>query len=143
MHTMFQCVLRRMHCQLTKLLNHTAILNYVTLFWFFYFLNRTNLLKCKYFVFPGISLTGRHVCLFFHTQNEIKTKIFNNHTYCKIFSWHLFLTRELCLHLTSKWTEEGCKVNQSDHERTVCQCNHLTNFAILMRPYSPVRFFVL
>ncbi|XP_065928643.1 adhesion G protein-coupled receptor B1-like isoform X2 [Magallana gigas] len=38
----------------------------------------------------------------------------------------------------SEWTEEGCKVNHSDHETTVCQCNHLTNFAILMRPYSPV-----
>eukprot|EP00105_Crassostrea_gigas_P044287 XP_019928435.1 PREDICTED: latrophilin Cirl isoform X2 [Crassostrea gigas] len=37
----------------------------------------------------------------------------------------------------SEWTEEGCKVNHSDHETTVCQCNHLTNFAILMRPYSP------
>lgn len=38
----------------------------------------------------------------------------------------------------SKWTEKGCKVNESDHKRTVCRCNHLTNFAILMRPYSPV-----
>nr|XP_034326973.1 uncharacterized protein LOC105329357 isoform X6 [Crassostrea gigas] len=38
----------------------------------------------------------------------------------------------------SKWTEKGCNVKQSDHKETVCQCNHLTNFAILMRPYSPV-----
>eukprot|EP00105_Crassostrea_gigas_P040575 XP_019924723.1 PREDICTED: adhesion G protein-coupled receptor L2 isoform X2 [Crassostrea gigas] len=37
----------------------------------------------------------------------------------------------------NKWTERGCKMNQSDNKRTVCQCNHLTNFAILMRPYSP------
>lgn len=33
-------------------------------------------------------------------------------------------------------------MKQSDHQKTVCLCNHLTNFAILMRPYSPVRFFV-
>ncbi|XP_065942667.1 uncharacterized protein [Magallana gigas] len=38
----------------------------------------------------------------------------------------------------SKWTEKGCNVKQSDHKKTVCQCNHLTNFAILMRPYSPM-----
>lgn len=41
--------------------------------------------------------------------------------------------------IISKWTERGCKVSHSDHKRTVCQCNHLTNFAILMRPYSHVR----
>lgn len=43
----------------------------------------------------------------------------------------------------SKWTERGCKVKQSDYQKTVCLCNHLTNFAILMRPYSPVRTVIL
>eukprot|EP00105_Crassostrea_gigas_P000533 XP_011412374.1 PREDICTED: brain-specific angiogenesis inhibitor 1-like [Crassostrea gigas] len=38
----------------------------------------------------------------------------------------------------NKWSEEGCSVNQTDHQRTVCHCNHLTNFAILMRPYTQV-----
>ncbi|XP_062574162.1 adhesion G protein-coupled receptor B1-like isoform X2 [Saccostrea cucullata] len=38
---------------------------------------------------------------------------------------------------TNKWSEEGCKVNSTNNKRTVCQCNHLTNFAILMRPYTP------
>ncbi|XP_062590262.1 titin-like isoform X6 [Saccostrea cucullata] len=41
--------------------------------------------------------------------------------------------------ITNKWSEEGCKVNSTNNKRTVCQCNHLTNFAILMRPYTPVR----
>lgn len=41
--------------------------------------------------------------------------------------------------LPSKWTERGCKVKLSDQQKTVCLCNHLTNFAILMRPYSTVR----
>ena len=40
----------------------------------------------------------------------------------------------------SKWTGNGCKLIQNGHKRTACQCNHLTNFAILMRPYSPVLF---
>ncbi|XP_062593924.1 adhesion G-protein coupled receptor G4-like [Saccostrea cucullata] len=39
--------------------------------------------------------------------------------------------------ITNKWSEEGCKVNSTNNKRTVCQCNHLTNFAILMRPYTP------
>ncbi|XP_078333514.1 uncharacterized protein LOC111100876 isoform X4 [Crassostrea virginica] len=37
----------------------------------------------------------------------------------------------------NKWTGNGCKLIQNGHKRTACQCNHLTNFAILMRPYSP------
>ncbi|XP_061181286.1 latrophilin-like protein LAT-2 isoform X2 [Saccostrea echinata] len=37
----------------------------------------------------------------------------------------------------NKWSEKGCKVNSTNTKRTVCQCNHLTNFAILMRPYTP------
>ncbi|XP_078332604.1 uncharacterized protein LOC111126761 isoform X2 [Crassostrea virginica] len=36
----------------------------------------------------------------------------------------------------NRWTERGCKKGHNDHKRTVCQCYHLTNFAILMRPYT-------
>ncbi|XP_062601623.1 adhesion G protein-coupled receptor L1-like [Saccostrea cucullata] len=38
--------------------------------------------------------------------------------------------------ISNKWSEEGCRVNSTNNKRTVCQCNHLTNFAILMRPYT-------
>ncbi|XP_065925905.1 adhesion G protein-coupled receptor B1 [Magallana gigas] len=38
----------------------------------------------------------------------------------------------------NKWSEEGCTVNRTDRQKTVCHCNHLTNFAILMRPYTQV-----
>nr|XP_022291075.1 uncharacterized protein LOC111102569 isoform X2 [Crassostrea virginica] len=37
----------------------------------------------------------------------------------------------------SKWTERGCKLLKRDNKETVCECDHLTNFAILMRPYTP------
>lgn len=30
------------------------------------------------------------------------------------------------------WSNEGCKVEYSNRTHTTCQCNHLTNFAILM-----------
>ncbi|XP_033096064.1 adhesion G protein-coupled receptor L1-like [Anneissia japonica] len=38
------------------------------------------------------------------------------------------------------WSTDGCEVVISETSKTVCRCNHLTNFAILMRvsPESPV-----
>uniref|UniRef100_A0A8W8NLF7 GAIN-B domain-containing protein n=1 Tax=Magallana gigas TaxID=29159 RepID=A0A8W8NLF7_MAGGI len=66
---------------------------------------------------PPLNLT------FGHIKNNESTEM---HAFC--VSWDFPL---------SKWTERGCKVSHSDSRRTVCQCNHLTNFAILMRPYSP------
>lgn len=30
------------------------------------------------------------------------------------------------------WSDEGCEVKSSNEHNTTCECNHLTNFAILM-----------
>uniref|UniRef100_A0A8W8I3F3 G-protein coupled receptor 133 n=1 Tax=Magallana gigas TaxID=29159 RepID=A0A8W8I3F3_MAGGI len=67
---------------------------------------------------PNLTLTFRHI-----TNNEF-TKI-----EASCVSWDFTI---------SKWTKEGCYVIKSGQKKTVCQCSHLTNFAILMRPYSPV-----
>uniref|UniRef100_A0A3Q0RWU6 Adhesion G protein-coupled receptor F3b n=1 Tax=Amphilophus citrinellus TaxID=61819 RepID=A0A3Q0RWU6_AMPCI len=32
----------------------------------------------------------------------------------------------------NEWSDEGCNVSISDGNRTVCQCNHLTAFSVLM-----------
>lgn len=32
----------------------------------------------------------------------------------------------------SAWSEEGCRVEGTNATHTVCECDHLTNFAILM-----------
>lgn len=32
----------------------------------------------------------------------------------------------------SSWSEEGCHVDKTNHTHTICKCEHLTNFAILM-----------
>ncbi|PNF40244.1 hypothetical protein B7P43_G07072 [Cryptotermes secundus] len=32
----------------------------------------------------------------------------------------------------SAWSDEGCHVEMTNHTHTTCQCDHLTNFAILM-----------
>lgn len=32
----------------------------------------------------------------------------------------------------SAWSEDGCRIDQTNRTHTICMCNHLTNFAILM-----------
>ena len=34
---------------------------------------------------------------------------------------------------TSAWSRSGCHVVETNRSRTVCQCDHLTNFALLMQ----------
>jgi len=38
----------------------------------------------------------------------------------------------LLIFFHSGWSEEGCSVIYSNQTHTLCKCNHLTNFAILM-----------
>ncbi|XP_053396684.1 adhesion G-protein coupled receptor G6-like isoform X2 [Mercenaria mercenaria] len=37
---------------------------------------------------------------------------------------------------TKSWSADGCAVNQTTDDYTVCHCDHLTNFALLMDVYS-------
>ncbi|XP_062593926.1 adhesion G protein-coupled receptor E1-like isoform X2 [Saccostrea cucullata] len=66
------------------------------------------------FLFPPLSLTFQH-----------KNKNYKYQAIC--VSWNF---------TSNKWSERGCRLNSTNKKRTVCQCNHLTNFAILMRPYT-------
>lgn len=34
------------------------------------------------------------------------------------------------------WSDEGCKVVATNATMTECECNHLTNFAVVMRPVT-------
>ena len=36
------------------------------------------------------------------------------------------------------WSDDGCHVVESNATETLCQCSHLTNFAVLMRPVEPL-----
>lgn len=46
------------------------------------------------------------------------------------FYQHHFL---ISLHRSfSAWSEEGCHIHLTNRTHTVCECNHLTNFAVLM-----------
>ncbi|XP_048781138.2 uncharacterized protein LOC125683741 [Ostrea edulis] len=37
------------------------------------------------------------------------------------------------------WSTEGCSISSTQDGTSVCLCNHTTNFAILMRPYTPTK----
>ncbi|XP_070189458.1 mucin-22-like isoform X2 [Littorina saxatilis] len=37
------------------------------------------------------------------------------------------------------WSSNGCRVTESNSTMTVCECDHLTNFAVLMSPYKPAK----
>ena len=39
---------------------------------------------------------------------------------------------------TGYWASDGCVLLNSDENKTVCQCDHLTNFAVLMSPFVEV-----
>ena len=38
----------------------------------------------------------------------------------------------------SVWSRDGCTVNSSTPEVTVCECNHLTHFAVMLSPKDSV-----
>ncbi|KAH3725459.1 hypothetical protein DPMN_051303 [Dreissena polymorpha] len=40
---------------------------------------------------------------------------------------------------TGLWSTDGCWVEESNATFTVCRCNHLTNFAVLMSPFVPAQ----
>ncbi|XP_075219234.1 latrophilin Cirl-like isoform X6 [Lycorma delicatula] len=45
------------------------------------------------------------------------------------------LTNPTCVfwdYTMSAWSEDGCRIASTNETHTICQCNHLTNFAILM-----------
>ncbi|XP_047349875.1 latrophilin Cirl-like isoform X1 [Vespa velutina] len=56
----------------------------------------------------------------------------------RIYFRHLTLenvTNPTCVfwdYILSGWSEEGCQIRKSNDTHTVCECNHLTNFAVLM-----------
>ena len=45
---------------------------------------------------------------------------------------HLYFTSS---NTTGHWSTEGCRKDEqlSSHQATVCHCNHLTHFVVLMR----------
>lgn len=55
------------------------------------------------------------------------------------------VSQPMCVYwdyLANSWSNEGCEVRESNRTHTLCQCKHLTNFALLMRegaPLVPVR----
>lgn len=55
------------------------------------------------------------------SKNQSHIYIFKRHNNCKYFA-----------SFNSAWSEDGCFVDRTNRTHTICMCNHLTNFAILM-----------
>ena len=66
----------------------------------------------------------------------IKKKYFLFHHACVITSSHWKrkqeVNKQLIFLIFSAWSEEGCEIRKTNETHTVCECNHLTNFAVLM-----------
>ena len=46
------------------------------------------------------------------------------------FTVHFFLFASS--YVCSEWRDDGCSMRETNLTHTVCECNHLTNFAVLM-----------
>ena len=42
------------------------------------------------------------------------------------------VNKQLIFLIFSAWSEEGCEIRKTNETHTVCECNHLTNFTVLM-----------
>ena len=38
------------------------------------------------------------------------------------------------------WSTDGCNLKTGNQTHSICECTHMTNFAILMSPYVEVSF---
>ncbi|CAG2103283.1 unnamed protein product, partial [Medioppia subpectinata] len=77
----------------------------------------------------------------FSLKNTINTQKLNNGSYARVRLKHknrlVLGDRVECVFwdfTLNKWSSEGCRLieRDSNRETTVCECNHLTNFAALM-----------
>ncbi|XP_011503866.1 PREDICTED: latrophilin Cirl-like [Ceratosolen solmsi marchali] len=66
---------------------------------------------------------GKHVQLTEPVILTFQHLMFQNVTNPKCVFWDYAI---------SEWSEEGCIIRKSNETHTICECNHLTNFAVLM-----------
>ncbi|XP_076244936.1 latrophilin Cirl [Calliopsis andreniformis] len=83
--------------------------------------NTTRLLNSK--VISASLGKGRHIQLSEPVRVYFKHLSIENVTNPTCVFWDYIL---------SAWSEEGCQMRKTNETHTVCECNHLTNFAVLM-----------
>ncbi|CAK9800214.1 Latrophilin Cirl [Anthophora plagiata] len=83
--------------------------------------NTTRLLNSK--VISASLGKGRHIQLSEPVRVYFKHLSIENVTNPTCVFWDYIL---------SAWSAEGCEIRKTNETHTVCECNHLTNFAVLM-----------
>ncbi|XP_043259222.1 latrophilin Cirl-like isoform X4 [Colletes gigas] len=83
--------------------------------------NTTRLLNSK--VISASLGKGRHIQLSEPVRVYFKHLSIENVTNPTCVFWDYIL---------SAWSEEGCLIRKTNETHTICECNHLTNFAVLM-----------
>ncbi|CAL7946106.1 unnamed protein product [Xylocopa violacea] len=83
--------------------------------------NTTRLLNSK--VISASLGKGRHIQLSEPVRVYFKHLSIENVTNPTCVFWDYIL---------SAWSEEGCEIRKTNETHTICECNHLTNFAVLM-----------
>ncbi|XP_017890799.1 latrophilin Cirl-like isoform X4 [Ceratina calcarata] len=83
--------------------------------------NTTRLLNSK--VISASLGKGRHIQLNEPVRVYFKHLSIENVTNPTCVFWDYIL---------SAWSEEGCQIRKTNETHTICECNHLTNFAVLM-----------
>lgn len=73
---------------------------------------------------------GSFVKISFHLENRLLDK----HVNVTCAYWHIFEN------LTAQWSTEGCALVEMTERNIMCECNHLTHFAVLMVGNLPLLF---
>ncbi|XP_070164590.1 latrophilin Cirl isoform X3 [Polyergus mexicanus] len=83
--------------------------------------NTTRILNSK--VISASLGKGRHIQLSEPVRVYFRHLVVENVTNPTCVFWDYIL---------SAWSDEGCQIQKTNETHTVCECNHLTNFAVLM-----------
>ncbi|XP_050445380.1 latrophilin Cirl-like isoform X2 [Cataglyphis hispanica] len=83
--------------------------------------NTTRILNSK--VISASLGKGRHIQLSEPVRVYFRHLVVENVTNPTCVFWDYIL---------SAWSDEGCQIQKTNDTHTVCECNHLTNFAVLM-----------
>jgi hypothetical protein len=99
--------------------------------------SHTNIVPLWYFEHQIGTLVDVKECLVCETLllNVVHISLFRGFEIFRqvIFCVHFLLYRHSSTSYNGSWSKRGCHVVSTTDTQTVCSCNHLTSFAVLMQ----------